>query len=262
MILAPPNVRQRIWTPATHARWRDETLTEIGLVATWWGNDASGITLPDHGPNGLNATLLPNSGGNWSGGTFTGTNIPAIGGTAPSYTSTADGRAELGKPAALVNLTTLTIEAWIKPASYPGTNAYIFAQRDGGGNRYAAYLYATTGYLSFDIVGTGGSALCRSTTAPGTTGLSHVVVVYDDSGDRKARIYYNGSLVGTGGAVSGALVDGTNIGLAIGNMGGGGRPYNGTLPIINAYSVAESAAWVYYRYLLGLNQRLGRRITA
>jgi hypothetical protein len=78
-------------------------------------------------------------------------------------------------------------------------------------------------------------------------------MTYDDAGDRKTRIYVNGSEASysTQTAATGAIVDGTNIETVIGNRNGMDRPFRGTMDEVAIWSRVLTATEITDLYKRG-----------
>jgi Concanavalin A-like lectin/glucanases superfamily len=188
-----------------------------GLVG-WWtfdGKDMSGVQAYDRSGNG-------------NRGILTSGPVRTIGkiGQALSFDGSNDYVA-VGSASNLNNLTKFTYSVWIKPSADAGTVGHIVTTKDIY-DKYFSF-YGNSGGSSNKIrsgVGTNGTSADTSTPnntiTPGK--WHHVVITYDDTGDRKVRIYINGaepSSYDAQIAATGTINDDTGTNYAFGQAVGG-----------------------------------------
>lgn len=144
--------------------------------------------------------------------------------------------------------TALTILAWINPAS-DGENDFgrIVDKENGTGNGYQFFvdgevsgLVRLRASLEFDIT----AMDVRSARVIPINVWSHVVFTYNEDGDKKGKLYFNGALQSLGTDVAGAntITDDSANDLIIGNRSDGTRTFDGKIDNVRILSTAYSAA--------------------
>ena len=223
--------------------------TELIPSLAWFGTDYAGITLTDS-KAGNNGTLLPNSGGVWSGGTLGVAGIPGSGGdTAASYNGTSGIAVVTGLDSWPNGKSAMTLEAWCNAAADPATERNIVGWWY---NQYCNMRLLTNGYVQAAIrIGTTNYS-CNTLASLTGLGWKHLVMSYDGS---VARFYVDGVQQRDPFGVAGTLVSTARF--AIGgysstiNQFGGYLP--GTIQYPAIYTAALSADLIYRRYLQGAN---------
>lgn len=124
-------------------------------MSSWRMNANSGMSSPDSGSGGYDQTLSPNSGGEWTGGTFDSGSDLFGSGSAFNFDGTsgyATGGGDGFNPNATNDYLCL---AWVK-GSNPSGDVYVVSQKDGGGGTgYVVSRIASNG--QFYVQSHGGS---------------------------------------------------------------------------------------------------------
>ncbi|MDD5416249.1 MAG: MerR family DNA-binding transcriptional regulator [Candidatus Daviesbacteria bacterium] len=159
--------------------WQSVYGTDDGLVGYWDFSEGTGTKAYDKSPYGNDGTITAGAGG-WTTGKY---------GNAYDFDGASDGSGtyiDVGNKITASNLSSLTIEAWLKrDAISPAAEDHIISNWTGTyhfgttSNKFSIYLYNTTP--------TQGSVTGTTTVTNGV--WYHVVTTYDGS---KIRIYVNG----------------------------------------------------------------------
>jgi hypothetical protein len=112
----------------------------------------------------------------------------------------------------------------------------------------AAYLSVLNGSVFASILIGGVQTTLNSGASVPTTGWHHLVVTWNDGGDKKLRMYFDGSLMATGSATGAGSP--TITAFWIGNDGGVAFNFNGTIDEAAIYASALSAQQVATHYAL------------
>jgi len=148
----------------------------------------------------------------------------------PAQSVVYDGAAtviDCGNDATIQNLHdgAVTIEGWFNPTGRGEGNLGEFISKGAG--RWQ-YLYTNSGNTTqMTIYAATTSSAVTYVWIPGT-GWHHVEFTYDDAGDRKLRMFVDGTLVSTGVAAVGAIVSDADKKLMIGNADGTSRHFAGS----------------------------------
>ena len=167
-----------------------------GLVGHWKFDEESGTTAADSSKNGeASGTLFGNP--IWTAGKI---------GNALSFKGTED-YVKIGSNTMIKNLSAFTWSAWIKPTGWgEGNNGTIIS--DSSGIRILR-LYNQEDQKSMEakvqasVINS--RALSEGNSIP-INDWTHVLVTYDDDGDRKIRIYKNRVLFTVGNTASGTSI--------------------------------------------------------
>src|ERR1041384_6065349 len=147
----------------------------------WWKlNETNGTTAADSSTNANNGSLLDSP--TWTNG---------VQGSSLRFTNTGQ-RVNISHQS-YYNLTnSITLSAWIRPDSIPGSNARFFtkgvAYDDGWG-----LMMDPSGYIVFQMTGVNGNSL-SGISKPPTTRWTHVAATFDRSNGKIAKLYVNGIL--------------------------------------------------------------------
>lgn len=174
------------------------------LTGHWRMDEASGSTVSDSSPCGMNSGIL-RGGAGWT----TGKNGAAI------SLDGVDDYAEIPDHSSLGGMSALTVSAWVKLDQLPSSGKYFtVAGKDQSGSE-ASYRIAigSNGTGHFVVSTTGNYWYTAGTQANFTTALSpgtwyYITGTYDGT---TVKVYVNGSLQGSGSqAISGMIVNGTS----------------------------------------------------
>lgn len=153
---------------------------DSGLAGYWKLDEGSGTSATDSSTNGGTSTLT--NGPTWTTGQI---------GSAVSFDGTDD-YIDTNNGSALDSLTERTYTAWIYPTS---ANGFIIAKASNGGGSSGFRLTSST--LQAWQANFNQWAVARSTSSttvsPNT--WSHVAMTYSHAGDKKTRLYLNGTEV-------------------------------------------------------------------
>ena len=212
---------------------------DSGLAGYWKLDDGSGTNATDSSTNGNAGTLT--LGPTWTTG--------QIGG-AVSFDG-VDDYIDTDNGSSMDNLTQLTHAMWIYPTS---DNGFLIAKRNSGGGHDGFRL--TSGTLQGWISNFVADSVARSTSST-TVSLnvwSHVAMTYSHAGDKKVRLYINGSEVAYSEQdtnPSGTDTD-TGFDFYIGTSQLQGAPFTGNIDEVRIYNRALSADEVAQLYRLNV----------
>jgi hypothetical protein len=215
--------------------YASEVLADSPLL--WWRlGDASGTTAADSSGNGRNGT--------YSGG-------PTLGGASlltsdPSNTAvTFDGVDDRVTIADTTDLTSFTVEAWIKTS----TNGTIIARRDGAGTNFLFSLEINSGNIRAIVRNSSGTQMIVTGTNVTDNAVHHVALTYNGS---NVRVFKDGVRVGLD-FLSGALSTADRM-LEVGVYGSDATAFNrftGTIDEVAYYSTALADARITAHYTAG-----------
>ncbi|MFN4254118.1 MAG: LamG-like jellyroll fold domain-containing protein [Saprospiraceae bacterium] len=245
----------RVWnTVRTLAEIQSNAECEIaattsGLVALYRFNQSSGTTLDDLTANNYDGTLnnfgLTGGNSNW----VATTPIPngtACGASSDRAALAFDGNDDfVGIASTLPQVSaTMTLEAWVNPASGYGTfndpdnPAEIISRWGAAGAGNAAYRLAISslGYVVFSVFnGSSGSSVVSTSTIPAAT-WTHIAATR--ASNNTLSIYINGVLSGT---LSGAVVPQTsNYGVNLGKPLVGPNFYKGSMDEVRFWNTTRT----------------------
>ena len=206
-------------------------------VAEWNFDEGTGTTAYDKSGNGIDASLKNSPV--WAPGKFnSGINFTAAGQYLDAGTSPTTGLTTAG-----------TLEAWIKPSSYPPNGVWkVLAARGtwGGGRNYYSIYYS--GWNSMLNFGVGNSTTnCLFAITQNTTPLnvfSHLTLTWNTVG---TYAYMNGLLLGSAASCT---PDTTGYTLSIGGITGSYGAV-GILDQVRIFNYARSPAQVALDYNRG-----------
>lgn len=227
--------------------------TISGPVATWSFDEGTGQTAADGSGNENTSTLgstadPETSDPRW---VFTGRTGNALEYDGLSW------RATVAPSPTINNLSAFTYAAWIFPTGSIGSKkGRIFAKESAPNGFDDIYFMINTDgtpcpcFIEAELYDTAGNATnSKSVTSLQLNWWSHVALTYNDAGDRKLRLYVNGSEVtyqgGAPGSVTGTLKT-TSNNLIIGNrapgIATGDRGFLGKIDEAKIYNRALSPA--------------------
>lgn len=157
-------------------------------------SEASGISLDDASTNNVAATLFPNSGGTWTGGSLGATG--ADGGDTAADFNGSSGYADLGD-LPIDGLTKATFIFRVK-ADTTGGFRTLFSKYDNDAVRFEVQLGdASLGYATGLAISVGASTVLTPAGGVATSQYQVVVVVYDGTqatNSARVKTYYGDSL--------------------------------------------------------------------
>ncbi len=146
----------------------------------------------------------------------------------------------------------LTIEAWIKPASFV-SHMKIISKDDGLQDReYQMYIPESTGLIGFVLLEPNGNNAISFTTSSGVSldQWVHVVGTYNGS---TANLYLDG-ILNTSSSMNSPSLGNTDTPVAIGRDPTSATNYfNGSIDEVKIYNYPLSASQIYQNYVDGLN---------
>lgn len=189
----------------------------LGLIGCWLLNENGGLRAMDLSPYG-NHGILQGPIRAFNGMLFDG----------------VDDYVNLGSPAILGGMSTLTVGAWIKPAAYPPAAdvARIFHRAEGGNPNRILMDINENGYLRLTINNSGN---IQTTDAVPLSSYSLATGIYNRG---NIDVYINHLKQATGSIADQAITAG-NIGVRIGYDVADARPFNGSI----------AGVWIWSRVL-------------
>ncbi|KPJ65223.1 MAG: hypothetical protein AMJ43_11130 [Coxiella sp. DG_40] len=148
---------------------------------------------------------------------------------------------DCGNGSFINNLSTFSVALWFKTNVIPGALHYphMICQRDPWDYIWALALHGDfQGKIAGRVGAEGGNALSTVDFVPVIGQWYHVAMTYDDTSDRKIRIYINGAeqsylhYV----AATGTKLSNPSIHVTIGNRIGGGRAWDGLIDDVRIYN--------------------------
>jgi hypothetical protein len=215
-----------------------------GLIA-WWRGEQSG-----YDEVGTNHGVLVNEP------TF----APGVVGHAFNFKASFNSAAVIPSAPELNPTNAITIEAWVKPFSFPDTGPCIVRKNldTTGGTQYSLMLGdgLTNGLLHMNVAASLGGTSVSGGFVP-TNVWTHVVGTYDR---QYVRIYVNGTEVGN--ASSSVAIPASLQAVLIGNEDSlaGDRAFDGLIDELAIYNRALSASEIAAIYAAGSAGKCGRRI--
>ena len=161
------------------------SLSEAGPIAYWRFEEGSGNTASDSSGNGNNGTLQ--GGVNW-----TSQVAPKDGGNWALEFNGSSGKIEIPHQSIQVGMSSLTIEAWVKPTGLPNSQNTIVKKWGWGGTEDAYCLRIDNdGRVVFTVHdGSQGESVWSNISIP-LNQWTHIAGVWDGS---TVKIYLNGEL--------------------------------------------------------------------
>jgi glucose/arabinose dehydrogenase len=199
-----------------------QSTTPVGLVAAYGLNEAQGTAVAD-------------ASGRSNGGTVSGATWTTAGkfGAALSFDGSNDWVTVAD--AASLDVTRMTLEAWVRPTAMGGSWRTLVFKEQPGGMVYA--LYATQGSgVPAGQVNIGGERTATGPALPVNT-WSHLAATFDGSA---LRLYVNGALSSTS-AVAGSIPASTGV-LRMGGNGVWAEWFAGQLDEVRVYDRALTQA--------------------
>lgn len=177
-----------------------------GLVGAWAPFlGATGITLYDWSGNKSHGTFVAASGGgpDW---------ITEPGGRALQFLQANTDRVEFGSPAAIDNVHTFTIILRLMISSTEATTSPVWEKTTASTDRKNVRCNMASGANKFETRVVTGSTHAVSISSNGVFADNewfNAAITYNNTGDRKIRIYYNGREVSyaTQTAATGTVTD-------------------------------------------------------
>ena len=202
-----------------------------GFIAQYHLDETSGTVAADSSGNGLNGAL--GNGPTWVAGRANG---------GLRFDASND-FVDLGNAPALNPANAISISAWIRPTSVT-LSQFIVVKDSLPSGRLQYFLRTQSGgrirmgiYASSENYFTTGAVLTPNT-------WQFVAGVWDGS---VIRIYLNGQLVGTSGAVTGSMSD-NGVNARMGMRQDGYLPFGGTIDEVSIFDRALSAAEILSQY--------------
>ena len=239
------NIKDRSSVPNTIASNTQNTFTFTSdLVAYWKLDETSGQAINDSSGNNNG-----NLGGDNTAESTDPTRVAGNYGNGLQFDGTND-LVTISNSSNLNNITSFTYTVWIHPTSFGGGGyGRIFSKESTSGFDDVYFLVnsfsgSTFGMGISNSAGTEFGTLANANSITLNT-WQHVVVTYDDSGDRKAHLYINGNEVTyqSQETVTGTLKLTTNP-IILGNRISGNRSFQGTIDEVKIYNRALSATEV------------------
>ena len=194
-----------------------------GLVAAYNFNETSGATVIDSSGNNLTGTI--------SGATRT-----AAGHAGQALTFDGVNDWVTVNDTAVLDVTRVTIEAWVRPTTLNGWRSVVLKE-SASGLAYALYAYDNAPRPAAYVNVGGIDREVQGTAAPVLNGWTHLAVTYDGTTE---RLYMNGTQVGTR-AVAGNIAV-SNLPLRIGGNAPWGEFFAGQIDDVRIYNRALTAA--------------------
>jgi hypothetical protein len=137
---------------------------------------------------------------------------------------------------AVLDVTRVTIEAWVRPTTLNGWRSVVLKE-SASGLAYALYAYDNAPRPAAYVNVGGIDREVQGTAAPVLNGWTHLAVTYDGATE---RLYMNGTQVGTR-AVAGNIAV-SNLPLRIGGNAPWGEFFAGQIDDVRIYNRALTAA--------------------
>jgi hypothetical protein len=203
-------------------------------VALWHFDEGSGQTASDASGNNNTGSLGASGNPAWAAGRIN---------SALQFDGVSS-KVTVAPSASINNLSAFTYAAWIYRTGLGGNGSGRICSKESSANFDELSIVANASVFVNLYNTTGTEFATRVNDLPANT-WSHVAVTYDDGGDRKVRVYLNGSEVAyvTQPAVSGTLRTTSNP-LIIGNRVNGDRAFQGTIDEAQIYNRALSTSEV------------------
>jgi len=207
----------------------------ITLLARWKCDETSGITLADTTGN-YPATLMPNSGGNWTGGTL---GVAGKFGAAASFNGTSGGASTAASGSTIIGpATALTMACWANSTSYASDKRMLAFANSTGGTVLGLPVGRASGKFSAFCRSSAGALIQIDSASTYSSGWHHVAVTIAGT---TATLYVDGGTGATATAsASQSLLADTAAGILIASSGG--VFYPGLLDDIRIYSGAATQA--------------------
>jgi hypothetical protein len=190
-----------------------------GLVAAYNFDEASGSTVLDRSTSGLN-------------GTITGATRTTAGHTLGALTFSAANQWVTVADNALLDVTRVTVSAWVRPTTLSGWRTVVMKET-ANGLAYTLYAHDNAPQPA-GYVNTGGSDIAATGTAAlATNTWTHLAMTFDGAA---LRFYVNGTLVRTVNT-TGNIVNGTGP-LRIGGNAPWGEYFAGQIDDVRVYNRA------------------------
>ncbi len=152
--------------------------------------------------------------------------------------------ADCGNGASINNLTRFSVSLWFKADVIPSSSGdYFISQRDLSSVVWAFILHGDfSGRVAGAVIADGSNAISTTDFIPNIGEWYHGAMTYDDLGDRKIRIYINGTEQSYfhRQPASGTMASNPSVHVAIGNRIGGGRDFGGSVDEVSIYNRALS----------------------
>lgn len=161
--------------------------------------------------------------------------------------------------------TALTISAWINPASDGENHQGRIFDKGNSSSGYISWVSNEGGgkvTISFSVIMTGTNSLAVKTAALSINTWQHLVFTYNEDGDKKSKIFIDGSeaSLSTDTAGTGSTADDSGDDLYIGNRILADSTFNGLIDNVMIFDKALSAAEAKYLYNNGRGREsIGQR---
>ncbi len=150
-----------------------------------------------------------------------------------------DDQVDCGYDDAIADLPTFSVSLWMKANELSlSRTMQMIGQRNLTSHTWSFQLWgAHEGHLTGFVKGSQANALTETVFTPAAGQWTHVVMIYDDYGDRKVHIFMNGIEVETiqQSQVVGYKIDYHSIPVTIGDLEGGGRAFDGEIDEVRIY---------------------------
>jgi hypothetical protein len=209
-------------------------------VALWHFDESVGTTAYDCSGNGNDGTI---NGAKWAGPTW----VDGKFGNALSFDG-VDDYVEVGDDVSL-NPLEITIEAWIKPSSWPTTNAVaLVTKRTKYGDGYFLFYYeGSTQTINFDWGGSSGSNRWNTGYAPPLNTWTHLAVTRDSAG---RALYVDGDLYASTPYAGAPASTGAPLRIGCDSRAGyeGHYPFHGMIDEVRIWNEALTADQITLSY--------------
>ena len=165
---------------------------------------------------------------------------------------------DCGNGASINNLTRFSVSLWFKADVIPSSSGdYFVSQRDLSSVVWTFILHGDfSGRVAGAVIADGSNAISTTDFIPNIGEWYHGAMTYDDLGDRKIRIYINGTEQSylQHWPVSGTMASNPSVHVAIGNRIGGGRDFGGSIDEVMIFNRILSPEEIEQLYQDGLSK--------
>jgi len=219
-----------------------EPTLQTPLVSHYSLEELSGVRADDHSANDLSDinTVLYGTGKILHAADFESSNS--------EYLSIAD-----GSQSGLDLTSSMTLSAWVKLESSPGTGSYaVVSKYSSGNNRSYILNIGDTNKISYATVN-GGVNYCEKSWSPSTGVWYMVSAVFDASADT-VKMYVDGSQLGTTCTSQTATPADGSAEFRVGSAQDSGRYFDGLIDQVYVGASALDATAIALLYNTGLGQ--------
>jgi prepilin-type N-terminal cleavage/methylation domain-containing protein len=219
------------------------------LVGRWSFDEGTGSTANDTSGWENNGTLVGSPV--WRCASIDSNYTPSNQGCSLEFNGSTQ-YVNAGNATSLQNLRQITYEAWV----YNNGSSNIQTIID---KRYFVLSINTSNGLRGVVESTGGGVYFSSSLSIPLQSWSHVVMAYDDNGDRKIYLFVNNASA-TSAAVTGTLYSDSGFNQWIGRANYLDRWFNGLIDEVRIYNTTLTSAQIEAQYYAGLQRLLAKNL--